>query len=113
MLPQIAPWIVFALFCAVTWGVTPRRVSAPQFFDGRRDDDRSPGVLMVAMSAALVLGHRLARASCGVRRGRPGVALPPERHCERGGQSDFCRVTAGGDANADVSLRYVELEGAV
>ncbi len=53
MLTQIAPWLVFALFCAVTWWVTPRRVSAPQFFDGRRDDDRAPGVLMVAMSAAI------------------------------------------------------------
>jgi hypothetical protein len=28
MLPQIAPWVVFALFCAVTWAVTPRTVSA-------------------------------------------------------------------------------------
>ena len=65
MLPQIAPWIVFALFCAVTWGVTPRRVSAPQFFDGRRDDDRRPGVLMVAMSAAItwVFAKSIANAS--------------------------------------------------
>ena len=52
MLSDVAPWIVFALFCAVTLGVGPRRVSAPQFFDGRRDDHRVPGVLMVAMRAA-------------------------------------------------------------
>jgi SSS family solute:Na+ symporter len=65
MLPQIAPWVVFALFCAVTWGVTPRRVSAQQFFDGRRDDDRAPGVLMVAMSAAItwVFAKSIANAS--------------------------------------------------
>ena len=65
VLPQIAPWIVFALFCAVTWGVTPRRVSAPQFFDGRRDDDRAPDVLMVAMSAAItwVFAKSIANAS--------------------------------------------------
>ena len=65
MLPQIAPWVVFALFCAVTWGVTPRRVNAPQFFDGRRDDDQAPGVLMVAMSAAItwVFAKSIANAS--------------------------------------------------
>ena len=65
MLPQLAPWIVLALFCAVTWRVTPRRVSAPQFFDGRRDDTRAPGVLMVAMSAAItwVFAKSIANAS--------------------------------------------------
>ncbi len=65
MPPYLAPWIVLALFCAVTWGVTPRRVSAPQFFDGRRNDDRTPGVLMVAMSAAVtwVFAKSIANAS--------------------------------------------------
>ncbi len=65
MLSVVAPWIVFVLFCAVTWGVTPRRVSAPQFFDGRRDDQRTPGVLMVAMSAAItwVFAKSIANAS--------------------------------------------------
>ncbi len=65
MLPQIAPWLVLALFCAVTWGVTPRRVSAPQFFDGRRSDRGAPGVVMVAMSAAItwVFAKSIANAS--------------------------------------------------
>lgn len=65
MLQTAAPWIVLALFCAVTWFVTPRRVSAPQFFDGRRDDARAPGVLMVAMSAAItwVFAKSIANAS--------------------------------------------------
>lgn len=65
MLQAAAPWIVLALFCAVTWFVTPRRVSAPQFFDGRRDDARAPGVLMVAMSAAItwVFAKSIANAS--------------------------------------------------
>ncbi len=65
MLPQTAPWIVFVLFCAVTWWVTPRRVSAPQFFDGRRDDNRAPGVVMVALSAGItwVFAKSIANAS--------------------------------------------------
>ena len=71
MLAQTAPWLVLALFCAVTWAVTPRRVSAPQFFDGRRDGaggaapDLAPGVLMVAMSAAItwVFAKSIANAS--------------------------------------------------
>ncbi len=65
MLPQLAPWIVLALFCAVTWVVTPRRVQAPPKFDGRRDNDRRPGVLMVAMSAAItwVFAKSIANAS--------------------------------------------------
>ncbi len=65
MLAQIAPWFVLVLFCGVTWGVTPRRVSAPQFFDGRRTATQAPGVLMVAMSAAItwVFAKSIANAS--------------------------------------------------
>ncbi len=65
MLPQIAPWIVLALFCAVTWAVTPRQVTAPQFFDGRNSRNAAPGVLMVAMSAAItwVFAKSIANAS--------------------------------------------------
>ncbi len=65
MLQSVAPWLVLALFCAVTWGVTPRRVTAAQFFDGRRPDSRAPGVLMVAMSAAItwVFAKSIANAS--------------------------------------------------
>ena len=64
-LSAVAPWAVLAVFCAVTWGVTPRLVSAPQFFDGRTDDARRPGVLMVAMSAAItwVFAKSIANAS--------------------------------------------------
>ncbi len=46
------PWLVLLTFCALTWWVTPRRVVAAQFFDGRQDDGQPPGVWMVAMSAA-------------------------------------------------------------
>ncbi len=71
MLAQTAPWLVLALLCAVTWAVTPRRVSAPQFFDGRRGgtaeaaSGMTPGVVMVAMSAAItwVFAKSIANAS--------------------------------------------------
>ncbi|MGI4977195.1 MAG: hypothetical protein ACRYG6_09660 [Janthinobacterium lividum] len=61
----LAPWIVLAAFCALTWWVTPREVSAPQFFDGRTRDGAPPGVLMVAMSAAItwVFAKSIANAS--------------------------------------------------
>ena len=59
------PWLVLLLFCAVTWWVTPRRVTSAQFFDGRRDNGRPPGVWMVAMSAAItwVFAKSIANAS--------------------------------------------------
>ncbi len=61
----LAPWIVLAAFCALTWWVTPREVSAPQFFDGRTREGQPPGVLMVAMSAAItwVFAKSIANAS--------------------------------------------------
>ncbi len=61
----LAPWVVLAAFCALTWWVTPREVSAPQFFDGRTRDGQPPGVLMVAMSAAItwVFAKSIANAS--------------------------------------------------
>ncbi len=61
----LAPWIVLAAFCALTWWVTPRDVSAPQFFDGRARDGQAPGMLMVAMSAAItwVFAKSIANAS--------------------------------------------------
>ncbi|HYZ63308.1 MAG TPA: hypothetical protein VE650_12720 [Acetobacteraceae bacterium] len=61
----VAPWIVLMLYCAVTWSVTPRRVRATQFFDGRRDDGRPPGVWLVAISAAIswVFAKSIANAS--------------------------------------------------
>ena len=51
----IAPWLVLLAFSALTWWVTPRRVNAAQFFDGRTDSGRPPGVLMVAMGTVWAL----------------------------------------------------------
>jgi len=64
-LQTAAPWLVLLAFCALTWWVTPRRVAAAQFFDGRQDDGRPPGVVMVAMSAAVtwVFAKSIANAS--------------------------------------------------
>jgi SSS family solute:Na+ symporter len=62
---DLAPWIVLAAFCALTWWVTPCEVSAAQFFDGRTAAGRPPGVWMVAMSAAItwVFAKSIANAS--------------------------------------------------
>ena len=64
-LQPIAPWLVLLAFSALTWWATPRRVDSSQFFDGRRNDGHPPGVLMVAMSAAItwVFAKSLANAS--------------------------------------------------
>lgn len=61
----IGSWLVLAVFCAITWWVTPRRVGAAQFFNGERDNARPPGVWMVAMSAAItwVFAKSIANAS--------------------------------------------------
>jgi len=48
-----APWLVLFAYCAVTWWATPRRVSSPQFFDGRDTTGIPPGMWLVAMSAAI------------------------------------------------------------
>lgn len=48
-----APWIVLAAYCLVTWWVTPRKVEAGQFFDGRNETGAAPGIWLVAMSAAI------------------------------------------------------------
>jgi Na+/proline symporter len=50
---HVAPWIILAVYCAVTWWATPRRVNSPQFFDGRAADGAAPSVWLVAMSAAV------------------------------------------------------------
>jgi solute:Na+ symporter, SSS family len=59
------PWIVLAAFCAVTWWATPRRVTSPQFFDGRTSHGAPPTTWMVAMSAAItwVFAKSIANAS--------------------------------------------------
>lgn len=61
----VAPWLVLLAFSALTWWATPRRVNAAQFFDGRTDNGRPPGVLMVAMGAAItwVFAQSIANAS--------------------------------------------------
>ncbi len=48
-----APWAVLATACIVTWAATPRRVTSPQFFDGRSSDGALPGLWLVAVSAAI------------------------------------------------------------
>jgi SSS family solute:Na+ symporter len=60
-----APWLILLAFSALTWWVTPRQVSAAQFFDGRKDNGHPPGTLMVGMSAAItwVFAKSIANAS--------------------------------------------------
>lgn len=52
-LEGLAPWAVLATACAVTWMATPRRVTSPQFLDGRGQDGALPGLWLVAVSAAI------------------------------------------------------------
>lgn len=62
---SIAPWAVLIAYCAVTWWVTPRRVNADQFFDGRNNEGTAPGIWLVAMSAAItwIFAKSIANAS--------------------------------------------------
>ncbi len=62
---SIAPWAVLVAYCAVTWWVTPRRVTSDQFFDGRNNEGRAPGIWLVAMSAAItwIFAKSIANAS--------------------------------------------------
>lgn len=48
-----APWLILAVYAAVTWWATPRRTSSAQFFDGRSDSGAHPGLILVALSAAV------------------------------------------------------------
>lgn len=59
------PWIVLAAYCLVTWWVTPRKVEAGQFFDGRSNTGAPPGIWLVAMSAAItwIFAKSIANAS--------------------------------------------------
>jgi len=56
---------VLAVYCFVTWSVTPRKVSRDQFFDGRNNEGSAPGVWLVAMSAAItwIFAKSIANAS--------------------------------------------------
>ena len=62
---SMAPWIVLAAYCLVTWLVTPRKVNQEQFFDGRNNTGSPPGVWLVAMSAAItwIFAKSIANAS--------------------------------------------------
>ena len=62
---SIAPWIVLAAYCLVTWLVTPRKVNQEQFFDGRNNSGSAPGIWLVAMSAAItwIFAKSIANAS--------------------------------------------------
>ncbi|QNT68329.1 Na+/proline symporter [Defluviicoccus vanus] len=61
----IAPWAVLAVTCGITWMATPRRVTSPQFFDGRAADGAHPGIWLVAISAAItwIFAKSIANAS--------------------------------------------------
>ena len=49
----------------MTWWVTPRKVEAGQFFNGRSDAGAAPGIWLVAMSAAItwIFAKSIANAS--------------------------------------------------
>ncbi|HEY8579133.1 MAG TPA: hypothetical protein VIL72_04550 [Beijerinckiaceae bacterium] len=48
-----APWLILFAYFAVTWLAIPRMVTAPQFFTGATARGGEPGVLLVALSAAV------------------------------------------------------------
>lgn len=62
---SMAPWIVLAAYCLITWLVTPRKVNQKQFFDGRNNAGATPGIWLVAMSAAItwIFAKSIANAS--------------------------------------------------
>ena len=49
----------------MTWWVTPRKVEAGQYFNGRSDAGAAPGIWLVAMSAAItwIFAKSIANAS--------------------------------------------------
>jgi hypothetical protein len=50
---MIAPWAVLAGYCAVVWLISPRRVSARQFFAGGSEGGAPPGLWVLVFSAAI------------------------------------------------------------
>jgi Na+/proline symporter len=50
---QTAPWLVFLGYVALVWWVTPRRVTAAQFFQGHSTTGLPPGVLLLGVSGAI------------------------------------------------------------
>lgn len=47
------PWLILLGYGVLTWWVVPRRVTAPQFFEGRSGAGVQPGIMLVAFSAAI------------------------------------------------------------
>lgn len=47
------PWLVLAGYGVLVWAIMPRRVSAGQFFDGRSDAGKEPGLWLLVASAAI------------------------------------------------------------
>ncbi|MCR4377468.1 MAG: hypothetical protein NUV50_05170 [Rhodospirillales bacterium] len=52
-LDTLAPWLVLLAYAVVTWLATPKKVSSPQFFDGSSATGTPPGLILVALSAAI------------------------------------------------------------
>ncbi|WP_300304217.1 hypothetical protein [Ferrovibrio sp.] len=52
-LETLAPWLVLLAYAVVTWFITPKKVSSPQFFNGASDSGHAPGIILVALSAAI------------------------------------------------------------
>jgi len=50
---SVAPWLILAVYAVMTWWATPRRTTSAQFFDGRNDSGVHPGLILVALSAAI------------------------------------------------------------
>jgi len=48
-----APWLVLAAYCAIVWSISPRGVSAAQFFRGGDAADGAPGLWVLVFSAAI------------------------------------------------------------
>lgn len=48
-----APWAVLALYCGAVWWISPRGVSAAQFFRGGGKAGGAPGMWVLVFSAAI------------------------------------------------------------
>ena len=48
-----APWVVLIVYCAAVWWISPRGVSAAQFFRGGDEAGGAPGLWVLVFSAAI------------------------------------------------------------
>ncbi len=53
LLGDSAPWLVLLGYGALIWAMTPKRVSAGQFFHGQSEKGGEPGLLLLVASAAI------------------------------------------------------------